>query len=160
MNLQASSDLSERMAAFENSCRKASLKVTHQRLEIYRELAQAYDHPSAEVLYRRIIKRLPTISLDTVYRTLATLNRHGLISRVQTGESQARYEVERFSHHHAVCRECGAMTDFIWTSFDETQVPATMRGWGEIIKKNVVLEGTCCTCSGKDSGTIFHMPLS
>ncbi|MBU0681457.1 MAG: transcriptional repressor, partial [Proteobacteria bacterium] len=126
------------LTEFENACRKADLKVTHQRLEIFRELAQAHDHPSAEMLYNRIIKRLPTISLDTVYRTLATLEKHDLITRVQTLESQARLEAEMIRHHHAVCRKCGAITDFSWNTFDEVQVPAELSGWGRITKRNAI----------------------
>lgn len=139
-------DLLVLLTEFENACRKADLKVTHQRLEIFRELAQAHDHPSAEMLYNRIIKRLPTISLDTVYRTLATLEKHGLITRVQTLESQARFEAEMIRHHHAVCRKCGAITDFSWNTFDEVQVPAELSGWGRITKRNAILEGICNDC--------------
>ena len=62
--------------------------VTHQRQEIYRELAQAEDHPSAEALHHRLQERFPTISLDTVYRTLATFAGCGLINKVDTVESQ------------------------------------------------------------------------
>ncbi|MCB2181894.1 MAG: transcriptional repressor [Desulfobulbaceae bacterium] len=137
------------MAEFENACRKADLKVTHQRLEIYRELARAKDHPSAEMLYNRIIKRLPTISLDTVYRTLATFEKHRLITRVQTVESQARFEAETVKHHHAVCTQCGTITDFTWESFDEAQVPEEVTGWGKVVKRNATLEGICNKCARK-----------
>ena len=41
------------MSEFAEACRKAGLKLTHQRLEIYKEIAAATDHPSAEDLYRR-----------------------------------------------------------------------------------------------------------
>ncbi len=140
-------DLSVMVAEFENACRKADLKVTHQRLEIYRELAEALDHPSAEMLYKRIIKRLPTISLDTVYRTLATLEKHGLITRVQTLENQARFEAEMVRHHHAVCSKCGTITDFSWNTFDEVPAPAELSGWGRIIKRNAILEGICNDCT-------------
>lgn len=142
-------DLSTMMAEFENSCRKANLKVTHQRLETYRELCQAQDHPSAEMLYSRIIKRLPTISLDTVYRTLSTLEEHRLITRVQTIESHARFEAKMVSHHHAVCSRCGAITDFTWNFFDEVSVPTELTDWGKVIKRNVILEGICNVCSRK-----------
>lgn len=142
-------DLSVMMAEFENACRKADLKVTHQRLEIYRELARAKDHPSAEMLYNRIIKRLPTISLDTVYRTLATFEKHRLITRVQTVESQARFEAETVKHHHAVCTQCGTITDFTWESFDEAQVPEEVTGWGKVVKRNATLEGICNKCARK-----------
>lgn len=142
-------NLSIMMTEFENACRKADLKLTHQRLEIYHQLAMAEDHPSAEMLYRRITKRLPTMSLDTVYRTLATLEKYKLITRVQTLESHARYEAKMIRHHHAVCGRCGAITDFIWDSFDEVQIPEEIQKWGKVTKKNVTLEGVCHICSSK-----------
>ena len=58
------------------------LRLTHQRLEILRELVGAKDHPSAEMVFGRVRRRLPTISLDTVYRTLSTFDELGIIMRV------------------------------------------------------------------------------
>ncbi len=141
-------DLSTLMQEFEDACRKAGLKITHQRLELYRELAMADDHPSAEMLYKKLIKKLPTLSLDTVYRTLATLEQNRLITKVQTQESQARYEAKMDTHHHAVCSICGTITDFTWDFFDEVQVPEIVAGWGKIMKRNAVLEGICKACAG------------
>jgi len=137
------------MKVFEGACRRADLKVTHQRLELYRELAQAEDHPSAEMLYKRLIKKLPTLSLDTVYRTLATLEKHHLITRIQTTESQARYEAKIDKHHHAVCSRCGTITDFSWSFFDEIQVPEAVVSWGIVTKWNAVFEGICKSCAEK-----------
>ena len=91
---------------FQAACRSAGLKLTHQRLEIYRELTVAKDHPSAEALYQRLIQKIPTLSLDTVYRTLATFTRHGLAHRVETVESQARFDAKHERHHHAICSRC------------------------------------------------------
>ena len=142
--------LSVMMTEFEDACRKADLKVTHQRLEIYRELARAKDHPSAEMLYKRILKRLPTISLDTVYRTLSTLEKHGLITRVQTVESQARFEAKMACHHHAVCTKCGSITDFTWDELDTLTMPSSLSDWGKVTKKNATLEGICSTCGGSE----------
>jgi hypothetical protein len=60
---------------------KASgVKLTAQRLEIFRELAATADHPDAETLFRAVQARLPTVSLDTVYRTLWMLHDLGLVS--------------------------------------------------------------------------------
>ena len=79
----------KQFSRFETACRKAGIKLTHQRREIYSELAASDDHPSAETLHRRLIQKIPMLSLDTVYRTLATFARHGLIHKVETAESQA-----------------------------------------------------------------------
>jgi len=143
-------DLSKWTVEFENACRRVNLKVTHQRLEIFRELAGADDHPSAENLYKRLIKKLPTLSLDTVYRTLATLEKYLLITRVQTLLSQARYDARMDKHHHTVCNRCGTITDFKWNLFDNVEVPAAVVGWGKVIKRNAVLEGICKECEEED----------
>lgn len=138
--------LHEQLHAFEAACRKVGLKVTHQRLEVYRELLMAADHPTAEALHHRLRGRLPTISLDTVYRTLATLAKHGLINRVETAESLSRFEVARIPHHHLICRECGEIVDFTWPLIDEAAFPEEITAWGKIDHKSVVVYGVCTRC--------------
>lgn len=137
------------MRDFEQACRNACLKLTHQRLEIFRELAAASDHPSAETLHKRLQKRMTTLSLDTVYRTLATFEKHRLITKVETVESQARFEADMDRHHHAICRQCRAITDFNWRSFDEVQLPKEISDWGRIDKKNITLHGICEKCANE-----------
>ena len=58
--------LEQMMEQFVTACRDAGLKVTHQRTEIYRQLANQPDHPTAETLHKRLLATRPTISLDTV----------------------------------------------------------------------------------------------
>ena len=61
------SGVERRMAHFETVCRDSGIKLTHQRLEIFREVAQTGDHPDAEKVYQGVRERMPTVSLDTVY---------------------------------------------------------------------------------------------
>ena len=143
--------LHEKLTAFEQACKAAGLRLTHQRLEIFQELARASDHPSAETLHKRLLQRMPTISLDTIYRTLYTFERHDLIKRVQTGESQARFEAEMMQHHHLICERCKKVIDFLWQSFDSTSLPEDIRRLGRIKTKNVVLNGICRACLQQDS---------
>ena len=138
--------LKDKMAAFEKVCKEAGMKLTHQRLEIFRELASATDHPSAELLYKRLRKRLPTLSLDTVYRTLATIEGYGLITRIQTPESQARFEAETRQHHHFVCGQCKEIVDFLWPQFDQSSLPPPIAAMGEVRNKNVTIHGICQRC--------------
>ncbi len=141
--------IQEKLACFDQACRDAGLKMTHQRMEIFRELAVATDHPSAETLYKRLRSRLATLSLDTVYRTLATFEKHKLISRVETVESQARFEAEMRQHHHVICYRCGEITDFQWDSFDASRLPGEIAGWGSIENKKATLHGVCEKCTRK-----------
>lgn len=141
--------LQKRLEHFHTSCRLAGLKVTPQRLAIFRALAAASDHPTAEALYKRLLKTMPTLSLDTVYRTLTTFEKHDLISRVQTAESHARFEAELVQHHHAVCSRCHRITDFQWDICDTSQLPEQIAIWGKIQNKQITLRGICAECAGK-----------
>lgn len=138
--------LEERLRAFAEICRKEGLKITYQRLEIFKELLNSSDHPTVEKLYHRLQPKLSTISLDTVYRTLATLEKHDLVVRVETGESQARFEGRMEEHHHAICKKCGSITDFYWQFPDEASLPDEISNWGQISKKNITLHGLCAQC--------------
>lgn len=140
--------LQQSMADFTAACKQAGLKVTHQRTEIYRQLLLTPDHPSAETLYKRLLPVLPTISLDTVYRTLTTLEQHGLVSRIQTAESQARFEAVYAPHHHLICSRCKRVVDFQWPAIDRLDLPADVSNWGQIDSKTIVVYGTCTHCSG------------
>jgi Fur family peroxide stress response transcriptional regulator len=136
----------KQVAAFARACRAAGFRVTHQRLEIFRALAQTTDHPCAETLHKRLRQRIPVISLYTVYRTLATLAGHGFINKVETRESQARYEAVGMQHHHLICHRCREIIDFQWPALDQTVLPEKARSWGQIDSKTVVAHGVCRKC--------------
>ena len=138
--------VNQQLSAFEAACRKSGLRLTPQRIEIFRELANAVDHPSAEALHLRLIKKMPTLSLDTVYRTLATFVGHGLVNKVETVESQARFEAADVIHHHLVCERCKQIMDFEWPRIDEAELPEGVRGWGRVDRKSVVVYGICNQC--------------
>jgi transcriptional regulator len=62
----------EMIERFYKKAKEHGLKITPQRTAIYRELLKAKDHPSANIIYREIVKKIPDISFDTVNRTLLT----------------------------------------------------------------------------------------
>lgn len=72
--------LQQRMNHFKEQIRNAGVKLTHQRMEIFREVAMSEAHPDAEKIYKKVRERLPSVSLDTVYRTLWSLLDLGLIT--------------------------------------------------------------------------------
>ena len=138
--------LKNELDAFVESCREKDLRLTPQRLEIFMELVQATDHPTAEILHQRLIQGMPTLSLDTVYRTLGTFVDLGLINKVETSESQAHFEVSHVQHHHLICRNCKEIIDFQWQYVDNASLPEEVHSWGRIDRKNIVVYGTCHKC--------------
>ena len=84
---------------------------TKQRRVILEELRMTKSHPTAAELYQIVRKRLPKISLGTVYRNLELLAKNKSIQKLEMGGSEARFDGETISHHHARCIDCGTIDD-------------------------------------------------
>ena len=134
-------------------CRQKGLKITPQRLEIFRELAASEEHPTAETLFNGIKVRMPTVSLDTVYRTLGTLQEHGLITRVEVLDERSRYDANLDRHHHLVCVRCDTVQDLYWPEVDGMSLPVDMENWGNVHQLHAELRGLCRACLEKSGET-------
>lgn len=89
----------------------AGLRLTRQRLTIYRELTGRYDHPDVDMLFRAVQPKLRKISVFTVYRTMNALEEAGLVWRVTTWKGHARYDGHVVAHAHFLCERCGKIMD-------------------------------------------------
>jgi Fur family peroxide stress response transcriptional regulator len=147
-------NVEKRVESFAEACRRQGVKATHQRMEIYRELACTEEHPDAEALYGRVRKRIPSISLDTVYRTLRLLEDRGVISRVGSTRERTRYDANTDRHHHFVCTRCGLVGDFYCAALDRFAPPAEVGALGKVDSVHVELRGLCRACQqkGKKAG--------
>lgn len=142
-------ELEERMAHFESVCRREQIKLTHQRIEVFREIAQTGDHPDAEQVFKRVRKRLPTVSLDTVYRTLWLLSDLGLVTTLGSSRERTRFDANLESHHHFVCAKCGLTRDFYSAELDNIKLPDSIDSLGEIEATHVEVRGICRQCIDK-----------
>ena len=128
-------------------CREKGLKATRQRIEIFKVVSAATDHPSVEVIYRRVKKKLPAISFDTVYRTLTSLEENKVISRVHYLDDKTRYDPDTREHHHFICIECKRVFDFQWPDFSALRLPREVPQFGQIHQKYAEIRGLCPKCS-------------
>ena len=144
-------ELEQRLKHFETVCRGAGIKLTHQRLEIFREVAQTGDHPDADQVFQRVRKRISTVSLDTVYRTLWMLNDLGLVTTLGSSRERTRFDANLNSHHHFVCGLCGYTRDFYSTELDKITLPDSVDSLGEIEATHVEVRGICQNCVQKDT---------
>lgn len=115
-------------------------------MEILRELVATQEHPDAETIYARVRQRIPTISLDTVYRTLRMLEDLGIIARVGTMQDRARFDANTERHHHFVCCECGTISDFYSDVLDRLPIPPEVVEMGNVNSVHVELRGHCGKC--------------
>lgn len=134
------------MESFEKVCKSRGLRLTHQRLEIFLELANFNGHPTAENIYNRVSKRLKMISLDTVYRTITLFEKNGLIKRVHLLDNSARFDINLAVHHHLICTKCKKVEDFYWPIFDRIKLPGSISNWGDVNSRHVEIHGICRKC--------------
>lgn len=125
------------------------LKVTPQRVLLYRELVKSKDHPSADFLYRKVKQAFPTISFDTVNRTLLTFARIGIADIVEGSGEPRRFDPDKKAHHHFRCINCRTIVDFDYKPYDEITIPGKMAKRFTIQNKRVLLEGYCDKCRPK-----------
>ena len=146
-------EIERRMMGFEQVCQSAGVKLTHQRVEILREVAQTVDHPDAEMVYRGVRKRVPTMSLDTVYRALWLLSDLGLITTLGPPRGRTRFDANLGRHHHFVCRQCGLTRDFYSNVFDGLRLPRLLKTIGSVETTHVEARGVCRKCAGKEEAS-------
>jgi Fur family peroxide stress response transcriptional regulator len=131
---------------FRRKSKEFGLKITPQRTAVFEELVKAKDHPTADHIYKKIVKRIPNISFDTVNRTLSTFAEIGL-TKVVEGYGQAkRYDPDLGAHHHFRCVRCACIIDFQSKDYDDIAVHAEIGERFTVTGKKVVLEGLCGRC--------------
>jgi Fur family peroxide stress response transcriptional regulator len=143
----------ERERAFADALRADGLRMTHQRLEVIRELASATHHPDADELFRAVRERVPTISRDTVYRTLATLAARGLIERI-AAPGAARFDPDASTHHHFLCTRCGTILDLGTDELGDPEVPPGLPGVREVSSVRLEIKGVCEECAAREEGRV------
>ncbi len=87
------------------------LRYSNQRSLVHQIVESAHDHPTAQAVFERARKRIPSISLGTVYRNLQLLVEEGLLLERKVDNRPARYEANRYRHYHICCSQCGALED-------------------------------------------------
>ena len=144
-------EVERRLEQFKAAAKEAGVKLTHQRLEIFREVASSLEHPDAETVFRAVQPRMPTVSLDTVYRTLWMLNDLGLITTLGPRRESVRFDANLEHHHHYVCVRCGLTRDFESAALNTLRIPDAVHGFGSIVATHVEVRGICDSCAKKEA---------
>ena len=96
---------------FRELCADHGLTPTHQRQVLYEVMQTMPGHPNPEEVYARVRKRIPVISLATVYKNIHLFVEKGLLREVSMHHGSLRVELNDHLHHHMVCSRCKAITD-------------------------------------------------
>jgi Fur family transcriptional regulator, peroxide stress response regulator len=139
----------EMLDVFVQNFRSNGLKITPQRMAVYKTLIESKEHPSAEMVWGYVRRLFPGISLDTVNSTLLTLAEIGSASIMEGSGDARRYDGDMENHQHFKCIKCKKVLDFHYEPFDDIKVPASIEAKFKILRKTVYLEGICDSCRNK-----------
>jgi Fur family peroxide stress response transcriptional regulator len=126
--------------------REAGLKVTGPRLAILDAVEKDHSHPSAEEIYHGLVETHPSLSLSTVYTTLAAFVRAGLVRKLSEVDGRLRIDGTRADHDHAICRECGTIFDIARDALTPPSRPRQLPGDLELLEMRVEYDVICSTC--------------
>lgn len=86
-------------------------RTTKQKRVIIEVLRSTNTHPTADWVYEKVRKKIPSISIGTVYRNLNILKNQGEILELNFGKGFSRYDGTASNHYHFTCEECGRVLD-------------------------------------------------
>lgn len=132
-----------------NAFKERKLKLTPQRIAVYKYLKSTKEHPSAETIYKAIQPEYPTMSLATVYKALKTLVDVGLVQELNVGEGTFRYDGFTENHSHIQCICCNRVDDITGLNTDSLNDEASKLINYNILSNKVYLYGVCEECQKK-----------
>ena len=130
---------------------KPKSRMTRQRRIILEELRKAGSHPTADGIYEMARRRLPRISLGTIYRNLETLSRSGVIRKLEFGGPQKRFDGHPENHYHLYCTNCGRLDDIPSRPIPNIEDAFHDACDYQITGHQLVLIGLCPNCKDTDS---------
>ena len=139
-------------------------RLTQQRAVILEEVRKAYHHPTADEIYENVRKKLPHISLGTVYRNLDVLAEFGLIKKIEPDFPQMRFDGNTKEHYHMTCLRCGMIEDAPFEPSGNS-LKDLENALGNLTKHGVFghkLEfiGLCSKCREIDDGRFYKEKLN
>jgi Fe2+ or Zn2+ uptake regulation protein len=131
--------------------KQCNLRMTKQRRVILAELRGVDTHPSADEVYETVRRRLPRISLGTVYRNLEILSELGEIQKLDTGGPLNRFDGNPEPHYHIRCIHCNGVIDAPLGLLKTIEKPLKGATSYEIVGHRLEFLGICPTCRSTES---------
>jgi len=128
---------------------------TYQRRVILEELGKVKTHPTADEVYEMARKRLPNISIATVYRNLDLMSKNNSIYKLDIAGRKKRFDADISRHYHLRCSECGAVCDIKLSELKDIEKRLkSLKGLEGIVDFNLEFKGKCKNCTGSLAQTM------
>jgi Fe2+ or Zn2+ uptake regulation protein len=127
---------------------RKKIRPSYQRVKVLEYLYRFGGHPTVDEIFRALSPNIPSLSKVTIYNTLHTFVKAGLVRIVDIDDNEMRYDVTLSNHGHFQCESCGAIFNF---TIDIDQISVDGLKSFEISEKNVYFKGLCPNCLNQPS---------
>lgn len=137
---------------FVQKLRNKGLKLTEERLKVFREVFARHDHFDVETLVKKMIINHEGVSRATIYRTIDLLLEFGFINKLALTNGAFRYEhiMGHSNHEHLICEMCGNILEVRIPDIDKIQDEIANRNYFKPTRRAFNIYGICQKCrSGK-----------
>jgi Fe2+ or Zn2+ uptake regulation protein len=124
------------------------VRRSRQREVVLAAVRSTMDHPTADWVFRQARRRLPRISLGTVYRNLKELAEEGLIREIHHSGQASRFDANLGRHYHIRCVACGRVSDLPLSVSRRLEEEAGRATSYRILGHEVEVQGVCPLCQG------------
>lgn len=111
------------MESFYDTCRDHSLRLTPQKVEVYRVLASTDAHPFAEDILSCVQKKFSNISFATVYKNLKKFVDIGAAIELDFGDGKSRFDANMDNHHHVINLDTKGVHDIEMPEISKISLP-------------------------------------
>jgi Fur family peroxide stress response transcriptional regulator len=128
----------------------AGLRVTPQRLAVYRLLAGTDSHPTAQMIYEALRGEYPSLSLATVYNTLEAFVEAGVINALgAAGDGAIHYDADTNPHVNLACISCHRVIDLPSAHVRSLEEEVAAESGYHLLGARVMYYGLCPECQKK-----------
>ena len=131
---------------FREVCAQHGIAVTHQRQVLYEAMQGMHGHPSPEEVYAQVKKKVPAISLATVYKNIHLFVESGVFREVSLHHGSQRVEMNGHDHHHMVCSRCKSIMDLDEKDLGPIAKRNRLPGGFLVERYSVDVIGVCAKC--------------
>lgn len=121
-------------------------RMTKQKRVILEVLKNTKSHPTADWVYDKVKKKIPNISLGTVYRNLNILKNQGEILELSYGKGFSRFDGNASNHYHFTCENCGKILDVETPIASDVEKEISAHMGVKVSKHRFEFYGSCPDC--------------
>lgn len=134
------------MASSVEKLKNSNIRITPQRYAVLEYLIQSESHPTADEIYQSLSGNFPNMSVATVYNNLKLFTKIGFVQEMTYGDASSRFDFSCTQHYHAVCENCGKVTDFHYPELDELEKGVQDLVGFKIVRHRLEVYGLCPEC--------------